>query len=685
MPEAASEPHARVTPRVRLTRAGLDLDGKFVPLLAGSVHYFRLSPDDWRPSLVGLVEMGLKLVDVYVPWAVHERPDKSFDFGQHDPRLGVRRFLELAHELGLYAIVRPGPHINAELTRFGIPERVIWDEACQARSPRGKRVVLPAPPLAFPVPSYASRAFLAESGRWLRACAEELAPLRYPEGPIVLVQADNEAALYFRDGVFDQDYHPDAVAVYVELLQEKYGTIKVLSERYGQCFESFESVEPPRRLAAERAVELSRYLDWAEAQERIITRAVRAFRRELEAGGLTGLPYSHNLPPGESATPIDPGALDQELDLTGLDYYHGANPKSAARIARRTSELALRAAARGYPAYACELAAGFPPFLSPLFPRDNAFTALTACAYGLRGFNLYMAVERDRWIGSPIDQHGNRRESFEFWRSLCAALERVEFWKLEREVDVVIAIPRELRRLFRVLHAFGPLSQSWFELLRDGAVDAVLEDELDLGAARALETALLVRKLEQALDRLAIPYAFASSDALDHALARARWVIVANPGALSPELVERLERARREGVALSLMPHLPEYDAGFHPLAKKVEFSPDERAPLLLPSDEAELFEALSRARERLNLRSLAFTPEHLRVTLHTDGAGVPRVGFVINPDRYPATARLELPGLSGAEDVLDGTLLHATQNAIEVAVPPESVRLLALDVAPSA
>ncbi len=125
--------------------------------------------------------MGLKLVDVYVPWAVHELPDGSFDFGKHDPRLDIRRFLELAHELGLYAIVRPGPHINAELTRFGIPERVVWDEACQARSPNGRRVVLPVPLLAFPVRELREpQRVLADSARWLRACAAELSSPGFP-------------------------------------------------------------------------------------------------------------------------------------------------------------------------------------------------------------------------------------------------------------------------------------------------------------------------------------------------------------------------------------------------------------------------------------------------------------------------------------------------------------------------
>ena len=67
-------------------------------------------------------------------------------------------------------------------------------------------------PFAFPVPSYASEAFLDEATRYFHALGPTLAPLVYPDGPIVMLQVDNEGALYFRDGAYDQDYHPDAIA-----------------------------------------------------------------------------------------------------------------------------------------------------------------------------------------------------------------------------------------------------------------------------------------------------------------------------------------------------------------------------------------------------------------------------------------------------------------------------------------
>jgi beta-galactosidase len=679
MPETARE--IAYDARVKLVREGLDLDGRIVPLLAGSVHYWRLAPSTWESSLVALVEMGLTLVDTYVPWAVHERLPGVYDFGESDPRLDVVRFLSLARSVGLYAIVRPGPHINAELTRFGIPERVIWNEACQARSPTGRRVVLPVPPLGFPVPSYASRAFLEEAGVWLRAVAQRLAPLRYPEGPIVLVQVDNEGALYFRDGVYDQDYHQDAIELYRTFLSEEYGSIEVLRARYAEPGLSLETVEPPRRFSALTPLDLGRHLDWAEAQEHVISRAMRRFRSDLVRGGLSGLPFSHNMPLGENATPLDPAELGQSVDLLGLDYYHLASGKSVSLIARRTTELAMRADAHGYPAFSCELGVGFPPFFPTHTPADSAFSALCALAYGLRGFNLYMAVQRDRWIGAPVDEHGHKHESFAFWQKLCAALERLRFWELERPVSVALVVPRSLRRLFRALHAFGPLSSAWFEIQGGGARDACVEDAFGLGGSHVVETAIFLRELEQQLEALGIPFGYSGSDTFERALSRADWVVVTSSGALKPELVDRVLSARSEGRAVSFAPFLPVRDAAFHPLARAAESAAQAAAPLVVPAQPSELAQTLSRVRDALALPALRVPPTPARVTLHVDKSGRPRVAFVINPERASSSVRLELEKLRSATDALDEMHFRASNSTLEVPIGPLSARMLALEV----
>lgn len=664
-----------------LVPEGLKLGREVLPLLSGAVHYFRLEPDAWRSALDGVKRLGLRIVETYVPWGVHELATGEFDFGRIDPRLDVARFVRLAGELGLKVFARPGPHINAELTYFGLPERVIWTKECQALSAGGKPVVLPMPPQSFPVPSFASEAFHAETELWFHAVGRELAPLMHPHGPIVLMQVDNEGAMYFRDGVYDQDYHPDAIGLYREFLATKYGRVEALREVLGDPNVTFFNVEPPRRFSATSALELARHLDWAEFQEVLIARAFARYRRGLERSGLGGVPTCHNFPISESATPLDPGLVGETVDLLGLDYYHGASPPQRAEIARRTSELAVRSAAREQPPFACELGAGFPPFFPPLSPEDNLFTALTALAYGLRGFNLYMAVERDRWIGAPIDRHGRLRPFAAVFQKLTAALERVKFWELERRAPVHILIPRSLRRLSRVMHAFGPLSAAAFQVIGGGAEEACFEDDLGLDGARAIETARYLRELERALDAAHVPYAFSGGDVARHSLKHATWTIVICSGALEPALLKRLARSREKGRAVTLGPHTPLCDANFRPLADPPSLfaDPDAAVPALLPFEPALMASAVDRARERLALETLAIEPSDVAATLHVDRKGTPRVLFVINATHEARLARVAASGSTTATDLFDGRSFRASFGAFELSVPPHGVCMLEL------
>src|SRR5687767_8316013 len=99
--------------RVRAHQHGLHLDAKGVlPLYAGAMHYWRHPPADWAPGLDAIRAMGLRLVDIYVPWGVHERAKDDFDFGHHDPSLDVARFVAMCGARDLHVVLRPGPHIN---------------------------------------------------------------------------------------------------------------------------------------------------------------------------------------------------------------------------------------------------------------------------------------------------------------------------------------------------------------------------------------------------------------------------------------------------------------------------------------------------------------------------------------------------------------------------------------------
>ncbi len=690
-PQEGQRPNVDAARTVKLVPGGIDIGGNVVPLLAGSVHYWRLDPNDWRACLQAVKKLGLHFVDIYIPWGVHEVSPGKLELGDTDPQRNVGRFCRLAQELGLWVIARPGPHINAELTYFGLPKRIVWDGACQARSPEQNPVILPMLPVAFPAPSYASDAYHDEVARYFQLLGPALAPLLYPNGgPIVLLQVDNEGAFYFREGAYDQDYHPDAVRAYRDFLRGKYGTIDALSAAYGTAGKEgeepssdltrFSSVDPPRRFDASSPIELVRHLDWCEFHEHLLATAFERFGKALDAAGLSGVPRVHNLPPGADATPLDPARIGRVVDLVGQDYYHAAGPVGRAVIARATTDLAVRCEARGVPAFASEMGAGFPPFFPALTEHDGAFTVLTSLAYGLRGFNVYMAVERDRWVGSPVDQRGRERPHAVFWRKLCAALERTEFFALRRATPVRLLVPRIERRISRAMHAFGPMSSAILSTFGLGPRERAIEDDLGLGYPLAVEADEFVHAFERALDVRGVPYAVVGAD--DEAFADGvRWVVCASSGALDAAVFERLVNANARGARITVGPREPTFDGNFRVPTEPYDLrrlSVDGSfGPLVRDVSSAE--STVAHAIDVLGLSTYACDPADVFVTVHADSADHPRVMFVINPSERNVVARLRLGfGCPRAIDLIEDTEFYGASGVLEVALRPRAVRMLA-------
>jgi len=107
------------------------LDGQPFRIYSGAIHYFRSFPEKWRELLQKLKDAGFNTVETYCAWNLHERQKGEFDFSG---RLDLERFLSIADELGLYAIVRPGPYICAEWEFGGFPAWLLADESIRFRT-----------------------------------------------------------------------------------------------------------------------------------------------------------------------------------------------------------------------------------------------------------------------------------------------------------------------------------------------------------------------------------------------------------------------------------------------------------------------------------------------------------------------------------------------------------------------
>jgi beta-galactosidase len=172
------------------------LDGIPISLIGGSVHYWRLERSLWPDILNRVKEMGFHTICTYIPWSVHEIARGEFDFGEIDTNLDINAFLVLCEEKGLHVLLRPGPHVNSEITYFGFPKRIVLDPEIQSRTSEGTPVVFPSPPRMFPVPSYASEKFYREVGLFFDHVCPIIVRHLHPDGCVIGVQADNEMSFY---------------------------------------------------------------------------------------------------------------------------------------------------------------------------------------------------------------------------------------------------------------------------------------------------------------------------------------------------------------------------------------------------------------------------------------------------------------------------------------------------------
>lgn len=100
-------------------RYALRIDGRRTLIRSGALHYFRLPAQTlWRDRLQRLKTAGYNTVDLYFHWGYHNPRPGVWDFtGIRD----IDHLLNVACEVGLYVIARPGPYINAELSGGGFP------------------------------------------------------------------------------------------------------------------------------------------------------------------------------------------------------------------------------------------------------------------------------------------------------------------------------------------------------------------------------------------------------------------------------------------------------------------------------------------------------------------------------------------------------------------------------------
>lgn len=150
------------------------LDGKPFRILSGAMHYFRVMPEYWQDRMRKMKACGLNTVETYVSWNLHEDTPGNFNF---DGILNIRKFIELAHQEGLYVILRPGPYICSEWDFGGMPAWLLKDPNMKVRTN---------------YPGYKEAA-----DRFFSKLIPLVADLQHTDGgPIIAVAVENEYGSY---------------------------------------------------------------------------------------------------------------------------------------------------------------------------------------------------------------------------------------------------------------------------------------------------------------------------------------------------------------------------------------------------------------------------------------------------------------------------------------------------------
>ncbi|KAG7263105.1 hypothetical protein CRUP_003641, partial [Coryphaenoides rupestris] len=150
-------------------------DGEEFRYISGSIHYSRIPRVYWKDRLLKMYMAGLNAVQTYIPWNFHEPFPNQYIFnGDRD----LVHFLQLAQDVGLLVILRPGPYICAEWDMGGLPAWLL----------KKKNIVLRSSD-----PDY-----IAAVDRWMGKLLPMMKPLLYHNGgPIISVQVENEYGSYF--------------------------------------------------------------------------------------------------------------------------------------------------------------------------------------------------------------------------------------------------------------------------------------------------------------------------------------------------------------------------------------------------------------------------------------------------------------------------------------------------------
>ena len=257
----------------------LTRDGEpWLPVM-GELHYARVPEAQWDDALAKVKAASVDIVSSYVIWRYHERRAGQFDW---HARLDLRRFIENCAKRGLYAFVRIGPWVHAEVRYGGIPAWVVDQVPTRCDDPL----------------------YLQYVQRFFAEIAAQLAGLLWKDGgPVIGIQLENEYNLT------GPQQGPAHIATLKRLAREAGLDVPLYTVT------GWDNAVFPRR---EVAPVFGGYADlpWGTSTEVSAPGEVYGFRLTSRVGGDLGA-QTHNSEPG------DADAVAHETPFLGAEFGGG--------------------------------------------------------------------------------------------------------------------------------------------------------------------------------------------------------------------------------------------------------------------------------------------------------------------------------------------------------------------------
>ena len=414
-------------------------------IFGAEIQYFRLDPRYWETILKRFKDTGLRCVTTYVQWGTHlvgppnkKSPAGILDFeGKADPRLNLRRFLELIETHGFNLNFRCGPFCCNEMIHggypswlvLGDPNMMVWDY--QNRTTQGYWIGKKE----GSQPSYLHPDYLAWCEKWLGEVDKIIVPhLKVNGGCITMLNLDNEISYIVKDSFLDSDYNPVNVrpgGYWHQFLRQKYGR-------------NAELPEPPRSVPEKIGDDLPVYVDWLEFKTWAMCEYIRRLRAMHEANGVKDVTFMTNFNPHRpEGVPTRMPAYEQAVGdggIVGYDFYRGtflsySGYQSMARV------LKLMNASLKY-TWSAEFMSGTWNKVLPTRVSDDhmRFMARCALAHGCKAIGWFMFHDRDCWGDAPVSSHGHARPSLEVLRETVGlTFDQIQNWDtLVPQTDVAI-------------------------------------------------------------------------------------------------------------------------------------------------------------------------------------------------------------------------------------------------------